>query len=312
MTKCLSCYKELNPGERQYHKKCSLEFFGTESAPELPYNFSELEHLATEALKQSITVPGVQPKLSLGWLNESSNTRLTLMDALDGNYILKPQNPTYPQMPENEHLSMKLAQLFHLDIVPVNLIPLASGELCFITRRIDRNEDGSRNHMIDFHQILESEDKYKGTMEGLGAKIGELSEHTMLDKLKFFEAAVFNYVIGNNDMHLKNFSMFKSDLGWVLSPFYDLLNVKLLLPTDPEDSALLLGGKKLNFTKVYFDRFAKGLGLNPKQTSSVYKRLSPWLIQANQLIDHSFLNTETQINYKTMIEQRSLIFKQTL
>ena len=143
------------------------------------------------------------------------------MDALEGNYILKPQNADYSQMPENEHLTMKLAALFKIDIVPINMIRLQSGELCFITKRIDRNPDGSKNHMIDFLQILELADKYKGTMESLGSTIGVLSANTLLDKLRFFESAVFNYVIGNNDMHLKNYSMLLSEFGWVLSPFYD-------------------------------------------------------------------------------------------
>ncbi|MCB0535849.1 MAG: HipA domain-containing protein, partial [Saprospiraceae bacterium] len=179
------------------------------------------------------TVPGVQPKLSLGWikdeLDKGQSGRLTIMNALDGRYILKPQNANFPQMPENEHLSMKLAALFNIDIVPISLIRLKSGELCFITKRIDRNLDGTKNHMIDFLQILELEDKYKGTMEMLGKEIGELSVNTLYDKLRFFESTVFNFIIGNNDMHLKNYSMFLSEMGWVLSPSYDLLNVKMIL-----------------------------------------------------------------------------------
>ena len=79
-----------------------------------------------------------------------------------------PQQEHYPEMPENEHLSMKLTRLFGIEAVPSNLIRLASGERCYISKRIDRNEDGSKRHMIDFLQILELSDKYKGTMETLG------------------------------------------------------------------------------------------------------------------------------------------------
>ncbi|MFW5879471.1 MAG: HipA domain-containing protein, partial [bacterium] len=214
----------------------------------------------------------------------------------------------YPQMPENEHLSMMLARLFKLDIVPVNMIRLASGELCFITKRIDRNQDGTKTHMIDFLQILELADKYKGTMETLGKTIGELSANTLLDKLRFFESAVFNYIIGNNDMHLKNYSMWLSDIGWVLSPFYDLLNVKIILPKDKEDMALLLGGKKENFNKGYFDRFGAVLKLNDKQINVVYKRLAKWLPEAIQMIDRSFLTDDRQKEYKELITQRIKLF----
>lgn len=312
MSKCLYCYNELEEEQVDYHPKCAKAFFGTTHAPVLPYELTELEKLAKEAALLSISVPGVQPKLSLGWIKEALKNgqqgRLTIMDALEGQYILKPQNADYPQMPENEHLSMKLAGLFRIDIVPVNMIRLKSGELCFLTKRIDRNADGSKNHMIDFLQILELEDKYKGTMERLGKTIGELSVNTLLDKLRFFESTVFNFVIGNNDMHLKNYSMFLSSAGWVLSPFYDLLNAKMILPKDKEDMALLLGGKKENFNKDYFDRFGAVLKLNEKQINAVYKRLQKWLPEATELIDRSFLEPERQTVYKNMIAERVNLF----
>lgn len=313
MSKCLYCYKELESiNEGDFHSDCSKLFFGTKKAPTLPYRMADMEKLAKEAAELSITIPGVQPKLSLGWikneLKKGNNGRLTLMDVLDGQYILKPQNENFSQMPENEHLSMKLAVLFKINIAPASLIRLASGELCFITKRIDRNDDGSKNHMIDFMQILELEDKYKGTMETLGKTIGELSVNTLLDKLRFFELAVFNFVIGNNDMHLKNFSMWLTTIGWELSPAYDLLNVKIILPKDKEDTALLLGGKKENFNKAYFNQFGTVLNLNDKQINGVYKRLEKWLPLAIQLIDQSFLSPVNKTNYKKLITKRVKIF----
>jgi len=302
----------LDEKDADYHPKCIKTFFSSRQAPILPYRLSEMEQLAIEAARLSIAVPGVQPKLSLGWvkteLEKGHQGRLTILEALDGNYILKPQNSLYPQMPENEHLSMKLAELFKIQIVPVNLIRLESGELCFITKRIDRNPDGSKNHMIDFLQILELADKYMGNMEKLGKTIGDLSVNTLLDKLRFFESTVFNYIIGNNDMHLKNYSMFLSGQGWVLSPFYDLINVKLILPKDKEDLALMLGGKKENFNKGYFDRLGVFLKLNEKQISSVYKRLMKWVSEANQLIERSFLDPEKQNAYKKLILDRVKLF----
>ena len=313
MNKCLYCYKELeakNTGD--YHPKCIKIFYGTMYAPDLPYRLDEMEKLAKESIDLSITVPGVQPKLSLGWiksaLQNGHNGRLTIMDALEGLYILKPQNLQYEQMPENEHLSMRLAEIFDIDVVPSSMISLASGELCYITKRIDRKKDNSKIHMIDFLQILELEDKYLGTIENLGKTIGELSVNTLLDKLRFFELTLFNFIIGNNDMHLKNFSMWQSEIGWVLSPAYDLLNVKIILPKDMDDTALLFGGKKKNFNKGYFDRFGEGLKLNEKQINSVYKKLEKWLPKAIQMIDISFLNIENKMKYKNLITQRVNLF----
>ena len=313
MSKCLYCYKKLGANDTgDYHKKCIKAFYGTKSAPALPYRLDEMEKLAKEAVELSVTVPGVQPKLSLGWikstLEDGHNGRLTIMDALEGLYILKPQNTQYEQMPENEHLSMKLAELFKIEVVPSNMIRLASGELCYITKRIDRKKDNSKIHMIDFLQILELEDKYLGTMENLGKTIGEISVNTLMDKLRFFELTLFNFIIGNNDMHLKNFSMWLSDIGWVLSPAYDLLNVKIILPKDMDETALLFGGKKKNFNKGYFNRFGEDLQLNEKQINAVYKRLFKWLPEAIQLIDISFLSEENRTSYKELITQRTMQF----
>jgi serine/threonine-protein kinase HipA len=164
--------------------------------------------------------------------------------------------------------------------------------------------------MIDFLQILELENKYLGTMENLGNTIGELSANTLMDKLRFFELALFNFIIGNNDMHLKNFSMWLSEMGWVLSPAYDLLNVKLVMPSDKDDTALLLGGKKKNFNKGYFDWFGEILQLNEKQINSTYKKLDVWLPKAIQLIEESFLNDINKFHYKDLISQRVKIFIQ--
>jgi serine/threonine-protein kinase HipA len=316
MTKCLYCYKELDTNDiGDYHAKCIKAFFGTMYAPALPYRLDEMEKLAKEAVELSITVPGVQPKLSLGWiksiLEDGNIGRLTIMDALDGFYILKPQNTHYEQMPENEHLSMKLAELFQIDVVPSNMIRLVSGELCYITKRIDRKKDNVKIHLIDFLQILELEDKYLGSMEILGKMIGELSVNTLMDKLRFFELAIFNFVIGNNDMHLKNFSMWLSDIGWVLSPAYDLLNVKIILPKDMDDTALLLGGKKKNFNQKYFTQFGQVLKLNDKQIKSVYNKLVTWFPKAIQQIDISFLNDDNKLQYKNLISQRVRLFNGT-
>ncbi|MFZ4545480.1 MAG: HipA domain-containing protein [Saprospiraceae bacterium] len=313
MSKCLHCYQEIDSSEgSDYHPKCTVAFFGTAYPPAFPYRLDEMEKLAKQAVEFSVTVPGVQPKLSVAWLKnvlqDGHYGRLTVMDALDGSYILKPPNVRFEQMPENEHLSMKLAELFKIEVVPSSLIRLTSGELCYITRRIDRKADSSKIHMIDFLQILELEDKYLGTMENLGKTIGELSVNTLMDKLRFFELSVFNYIIGNNDMHLKNFSMLRSDQGWVLSPAYDLLNVKIILPKDDEDTALLLGGKKKKFNKGYFERFGLTLKLNEKQINAVYRKLKPWLTKAIALIDDSFLNDERKLIYKAFITQRTNLF----
>ena len=302
MSRCLYCYEPLEDSSvQEYHDSCAKGFFGTVSAPLLSYKMSDMALLAKEVVERSVAVPGVQPKLSMGIvekkLEEGQAGRMTILDALEGLFILKPQNEKYSQMPENEHLSMRLAELFDVNVVPSSLIRLASGELCYITKRVDRTDDNGKKHMIDFLQILELDDKYLGTVEQVGKEIGELSAYTMLDKVRFFELTLFNFIIGNNDMHLKNFSMLCDDGVWSLSPAYDLLNVKIVLPSDVDDFALNMGGKKKNQNKVYFERFGEVLKLNKKQVSNVFERIDSWFVNAEVLINKSFLSDEAKESY---------------
>ena len=275
--KCLYCYNELAELEQlDFHSKCSLAFFGTKQPPSLNYSLSEMNELAKEVVSNRIVIPGVQPKLSLSQiydtLNKSANPRLTVVGALGGNYILKPPSKIYPEMPENEHLTMKIAEVLGIQTVPSSLIRLHSGELAYITKRIDRTADGEKIHMLDMFQVTEAVDKYKSTMERVGKALRVYSAETLMDQLKFFELTVFCFLTGNNDMHLKNFSMINKEGKWSLSPAYDLLNVGLANPSDHEELALLMEGKKRKFTRQHFERFGLGLGLNNKQIAKAFDR----------------------------------------
>jgi len=250
----------------------------------------------------------VQPKLSLSLIDETLNKvnlkRLTVVGALGGNYIFKPPSTTYPEMPENEHVTMKNAEAVGIQTVPACLIRLGSGELAYITKRIDRTSDGHKIHMLDMFQITEAVDKYKSTMERVGKALGQYSADTLLDKLRYFEMVVFCYLTGNNDMHLKNFSMIQKDGTWVLSPAYDLLNVNLANPSDHEELALNMEGKKRKFTLHHFERFGANLGLNNKQILGVFDRFLKKQSKAKSLIEESFLSQEAKGNYSKIMEQK--------
>jgi serine/threonine-protein kinase HipA len=126
--------------------------------------------------------------------------------------------------------------------------------------------------MLDMFQITEAFDKYKSSMEKIGKAIGDFLNNTLLDKLIFFEIIVFNFIIGNNDIHLKNFFRIEGNSGWVLSPAYDLLNVSIVNSDDLEELALTLNGKKSKLIRKHFDDFGISLGLTKKQVEGVYKR----------------------------------------
>ena len=307
--KCLYCYGEMADLDQfDYHPKCSLAFFGSNTPPSLKYSLSEMNELAKEVVTHRIAVPGVQAKLSLSLIDEVLNRknvrRLTVVGALGGNYIFKPPSKTYPEMPENEHLTMKIAEAFGIQTVPSSLIRLQSGELAYITKRIDRTLNGQKIHMLDMFQITEAVDKYKSTMERVAKALRQFSADTLMDQLKYFELTIFCFLTGNNDMHLKNFSMIEKDGKWSLSPAYDLLNVNLANPKDKEELALSMEGKKRKFTRLHFERFGAHLGLNKKQIQGVFNRFEKNKSIAKSLIDLSFLSEDSREKYWKIMENQ--------
>ncbi len=304
--KCLYCYQPLETSG-DFHEKCAKQFFGTSEVPILTYSLNDMSELAKQVVERSVAVPGVQPKLSMSMIKEKTDgpeNRLTVVGALGGNYIFKPPSEHFPEMPENEHVTMRIAEAFGIKVVESSLIRLQSGELSYITKRIDRTIKGEKIHMIDMFQITEAFDKYKSSMEKVGKALRENSDNTLLDLLSFFELSLFSFLTGNNDMHLKNFSMIKTRSGWTLSPAYDLLNVRIANPDDKEELALTLGGKKKKLNRVYFERFGEGLGLTPKQIQGVFKRFEKNKEKAFTWIDQSFLSNIMKEAYLDILNER--------
>jgi len=307
--KCLYCYKALDENTvGDFHEPCSLDFFGTKQQPLFEHSLKQMAELAKNVVERSVAVPGVQPKLSLSLVNDAiqdgNKGRLTVVGALGGNYIFKPPSDQFPEMPENEHLTMRIAEAFGINTVKSSLIRLQSGELSYITKRIDRTETGEKIHMLDMFQITEAFDKYKSSMEKIGKALNEYSDNTLLDKFNFLELAVFSFITGNNDMHLKNFSMLNTGELWTLSPAYDLLNVAIVNPDDTEELALTLEGKKEKLKWEHFERLGNMLELNKKQINGISKRFKKNKPIAIQWIDNSFLSKEYKEKYKTLLEDR--------
>nr|WP_315220337.1 HipA domain-containing protein [uncultured Flavobacterium sp.] len=313
--KCLYCYKVLDENTTgDFHEQCSLDFFGTKQQPLFEHSLKQMVELAKNVVERSIAVTGVQPKLSLSLIDdtiqEGNKGRLTVVGALGGNYIFKPPSDHFPEMPENEHLTMRIAEAFGINVVKSSLIRLQSGELSYITKRIDRTDSGEKIHMLDMFQITEAFDKYKSSMEKIGKALTEYSDNTLLDKVYFLELAIFSFLTGNNDMHLKNFSMINIGDKWTLAPAYDLLNVAIVNPDDTEELALTLEGKKKKIKWENFERLGKMLELNDKQIGSIKKRFLKNKNIAIQWIDKSFLSEEYKEKYRVLLEDRYIILLQ--
>ena len=309
MNKCLSCYEPLTDGQ-DYHPKCSMAFFGTTEPPHIDHTLADMDALAQQVVERSISVPGVQAKLSMSVVRAQlqgqhvADQRLTVVGALDGSYILKPPSSHYPELPANAHLTMRIAAAFKLPVVPACMIRLKSGELAYLTKRIDRKPDGTKLHMLDMFQVLEASQKYMGSMEKVGKALGTYSAQPLLDKLYLFELTLFSFLTGNNDMHLKNFSMLRDAGGWVLAPAYDLLNVSIVLPADEEELALTLAGKRSKFKREHFEDYGRGLGLNAKQIAGAFRRMWAGKDKALDWIARSFLSPEMQARYTALLHDR--------
>ena len=158
--------------------------------------------------------------------------------------------------------------------------------------------------MLDMFQITEAFDKYKSSYEKIGKALGNYSSNTLLDKLFFFELILFSFLMGNNDMHLKNFSMIETDTGWSLAPAYDLLNATIVNPDDKEEMALTLNGRKNKLEKIDFEMLADNLGLTQKQTEGVFQRFYKLKSKAIKLIESSFLSDKMKTLYKEKVEER--------
>ena len=291
--RCLVCGLPLS-GETdgEYHTECVKSLFGAEQAPAFTYSTAELNELARKLVLSRVSVPGVQPKLSVHLERaEGGSDRLTLV-GLDGNYILKLPTESYSELPESEHFAMTLARLCGIETAAFGLVWLESGALAYLTRRMDR-EDGVK-HMIDFCQLTDrpSERKYHGSYEQIGKGIRACSSAFGSDVLHFFEVLIFSFITGNSDMHLKNFSLLREHDGtWRLSPAYDLVPVKTVLPADKDDLALTVNGKNRKLRAGDFRAAAATMGL----TSVQYSRLTQRMVEAvrknlDEAIKRSFLS----------------------
>ena len=308
MTKCLYCYQELNDGEIDFHKSCSKKIFGTPVAPQLPYTRENLTELAKQVIRSQTTLTGVQAKLSLD-INKGGRgeiDRFTIV-GLWGRYILKPQTDSFAHLPELEDLTMHLAELAKMQVVPHSLIRFADGELCYITRRIDRTTKGDKLPMEDMCQLTErlTEHKYKGSYEQIAKAVQRYSTVPMLDMVNYWEQVVFSWITGNADMHLKNFSLYSKEKGkYMLTPAYDMLSTALVMPEDTEELALALKGKKRKFKKDDFIESMRLSGLDDKVITNIFNKFLKIKERWFEFIDISFLPKEMKVAYKAIISER--------
>lgn len=308
---CFCCGKPLKTeNDNGWHKACIKRFFGTAHIPEIEIDENTLEALAAQSTSKGLTVPGVQKKLSLHLSTDNRNPRLTLVNYPTG-YILKPQVKEFECLPEAEQLVMCMADATGISTVPHALIK-SGDNLAYITKRIDRVFGKTEIKMLameDFCQLdlRVTADKYKGSYERCAKVIGRYSSQIGLDMAELFMRLVFSFVVGNSDMHLKNFSLIETDEAsntFVLSPAYDLLPVNVIMPEDTEEFALALNGKKTHIRKKDFFVFAEECGISKASAEKMIAKIVSMKPKYIDMCNSSLLPNHLKEEFVELIEQR--------
>ena len=319
--RCLCCGKEIDPKasavelQSEWHKRCIKKFFGTESIPRIELTEKAIQELANQTVNKGFTVPGVQKKMSLH-LTSGKDSRLTLVN-YPTEFILKPQTEEYSNLPEYEQMTMLMAEAVGIHVVPHGLIK-ADDRFAYITKRIDRHIIRGKADLLameDFCQLAgrQTVDKYKGSYEICGKIIKKYSSYVGFDLSEFFLRIVFSFVIGNSDMHLKNFSLIEEGPGsriFKLSAAYDMLPVNVILPTDKEQTALTVHGKKRNIRRKDFMILADSCGISEKAAGNLIESVLRKKEKLDQICRQSQLLEIQQEQVLTLMEERIRVLGQ--
>lgn len=276
---------------------------------DLDYSAEEQRHEAAKRATR-MSVQGVQPKLSA--ILNIQQSKFEIVD-VKGKYIIKPQHHIYPQLPENEDLTMKMASKCGIDTPIHGMVYSKDGTLSYFIKRYDRTGKNNKLHVEDFAQLAgETRDtKYNFSVEKLIKLIDDNCTFPQIEKIKFFKRFLFNFLTGNEDMHLKNYSIISQNDKIELCPAYDFLNSSIVLGKDVEETALSLKGKKKNLTKnILIDYLGQGrLNLNQTVIDKALKELQSTIPAWYELIDNSFLRKDLKDNYKELLDKRLQILK---
>ena len=269
--------------------------------------FSAEEQRYEAALRATkMSIQGVQPKLS-AILNIKNGT-FDLVD-INGKFILKPQHHIFPGLPENEDLTMKMAKVSGIEVPLHGMIYSKDGSLTYFVKRFDRTGRNSKLALEDFAQLagLTRDTKYNYTVEKLIGIIDKFCTFPMLEKTKFFKRFLFNYLTGNEDMHLKNYSLISRDGKIEFSPAYDFLNTSIVLKGDIEETALKINGKNKNLTKkILIDYLGKErLSLNSRMINIILSDLGNAYIEWISLLDNSFLSDDLKEAYLELLSKKA-------
>ena len=318
------CPGHLGEGYDGYCNSCRQHLFdGKKVSYRLSFNY-EAENNSLQDNINQLSVSGVQEKLSA--ILSGNELRLT-KPGEHGHYIIKPA-PGYKylryrnQIPANEHLTMQIAsQVFGIKTAMNGLIFSQDGSPAYLTRRFDYDKTGKKINQEDFASLAQKTTlthgkgfKYTGSYEDAAAILKENVSAWRVEMVRFFKLIVFNYIFGNGDAHLKNFSLQQTYSGdYIMSPAYDLLNTSIHV--NDEDFALKEGlMPEAVWSDVYsstghpcredFVTFGNRIGGLPKKIEEVINEFSQENVRIKEMIENSYLDNRTKRMYLRLYHER--------
>jgi serine/threonine-protein kinase HipA len=296
-----ACWICLEPtASERYHAKCLRELFGTPHLPRIDIELAKL-HTVALAMVGHTSLSGIQRKISL---ELQAETRRLQVAAEHGRFILKPQAQTFPFLPENEHTTMRIAARSGIATPPCGLIELKDGTLAYIMRRFDRTSDGRKLLQEDFCQLSQKspKDKYSGSAELCAKLTLRYASAPIVEAAKLFKLMLFVWWTGNGDMHLKNFSLLRGEDGlYRLSPAYDLLCTRLVIPDDP--LALSVGAKKKLITRRKWLAYAEACGVLPRAAKRAMSEIAAAVEGAAAIVHRGALPEPMKEAYAALLRK---------
>ncbi|MBI5726885.1 MAG: HipA domain-containing protein [Ignavibacteriales bacterium] len=303
MNRCPLTYEEISGG---LYSRNGIKQLNSRLSTLLPLDFTK-EELLEEAAARSgkISLEGVQPKLSAVLSITGSSFALT---DTSGKFIIKPQQALYSALPENEDLTMRLAGIAGIEVPQHGLIYDKTGTLHYFVKRFDRIKKNQKYAVEDFAQLSgkNRNTKYDSSMEKVAGLVEKYCSFPMIEKIKLFKLTLFNFLTGNEDMHLKNYSLITKDDITSLTPAYDLLNTTIAVKNAAEEIALPLRGRKRNLNrKDLVNYFAsERMGLNDRTIEIVLKQLLEAIPSWEKEIEISFLSDKLKEDYSSLLRRR--------
>ena len=303
MSRCLITAEEwLGPGP---YSPAGLRSLDRRLTHLEPLSFTHQQLLEEAALRAGkMSIQGVQPKLSA--VLRVTEGRMALVDA-KGRFILKPAHTLYREIPENEALTMSLAATMGIDVPLHGLLRGVDGTRTYFIRRFDR-EGRDRLPVEDFAQLggASRDTKYESSVERLIGIVDRYCSFPAVERVRLFERLLFCFLTGNEDMHLKNWSLITRADRVELAPAYDLLNSTIVLRGDVEETALPLNGQKRNLRAPLFWRYLASdrLQLPKRIVEEVRTRIVTAATQWPARIATSFLSPEMQERYLVLVRNR--------